>query len=190
MTPTGTPERSRASSLVVAELGKPHGIRGEVTALLRGVSSEQLSTLPGLRARGTDGVEFAIRIERVRPKSGGWILSFAGVRDRDAAEELRGAVLLANREDLPAPEPGEWYVSDLEGLQVVTDDGRGLGVLAEVLQLPANDVFVVRDGAREVLLPAIDDVIVAVDLEAGRMVVHLLPGLVEETEGDPAPGIE
>ena len=67
------------------------------------------------------------------------------------------------------------------GLEVVTDEGETLGRLEEVLELPANDVYVVRSEKGEVLLPAIDDVIVAVDLPEQRMTVHLLPGLIEET---------
>jgi len=165
----------------VAELGRPHGIRGEITALLRGLSGAELAAIETLRIRRVGGTEGPVRVAGARPKGRGWILRLDGVRDRDAAESLRGAVILAAPSDLPEREPGEWWAEDLVGLEVVSDGGEPLGRLEEVLELPANDVYVVRSERGEVLLPAIEDVIVAVDLEANTMTVHLLPGLIDET---------
>ncbi len=165
----------------VAELGKPHGIRGEITALLRGVSGDELVAIETLRIRRSDETEAPVRVIRGRPKGTGWILQLDCAGDRSGAEALRGAVILAPRSDLPELEAGEWWVDDLVGLDVVSDEGESLGRLDEVLELPANDVYVVRSDRGEVLLPAIEDVIVEVDLEKKRMTVHLLPGLIEET---------
>jgi len=122
-----------------------------------------------------------VRVIGARSKGAGWILRLDGVTDRNAAEGYRGAVIRAQASDLPELAPGEWWIDDLVGLEVVTDEGKPLGRLEEVLELPANDVYVVRSEKGEVLLPAIEDVIVAVDLEEERMTVHLLPGLIEET---------
>lgn len=163
--------------MVVAEFGRPHGVRGEASARLAGLEADELTKLPRLELRTAKGEVRPARIRHLRPKRGGWILALEGVEDRDAAAELRGAVLLAPREDLPEPAADEWYVSDLVGLAVATDDGRELGRLEEVLRLPAHDVYVVRGARGEILLPAIADVVLSVDGEAGRMTVHLLPGL-------------
>ena len=164
----------------VAALGKPHGVRGEITALLRGVSGGELAAIETLRIRRADGTEAPVRVAGGRPRGEGWILRLEGVGDRNEAERYRGSVILAPPESLPEPPPGEWWADDLVGLEVVSDRGEPLGRLVEVMSLPANDVYVVRSGDREVLLPATDEVIVGVDLEAGRMTVHLLPGLIEE----------
>jgi 16S rRNA processing protein RimM len=131
-----------------------------------------------------------VRIRALRPKQGGWILALEGLTDRTAAEELRGAVLLAPRVDLPEPDADEWYVPDLVGLVVATEDGRELGRLEEILKLPAHDVYVVRGSGGEILLPAIADVVLGVDVAAGRMTVHLLPGLADEagTESEGSEG--
>lgn len=161
-------------------MGRPHGVRGEVTARLAGLEPAELAGLRRLALRTAAGEERPVRIRRLRPKQGGWIVALEGLTDRGAAEELRGAVLLAPREDLPEPGADEWYVSDLVGLTVTTDDGRELGRLEEVLKLPAHDVYVVRGSWGEILLPAIADVVIAVDGEARRMTVHLLPGLADE----------
>jgi len=153
-------------------------------ARLSGVEPDTLVSLSGLRLLEPDGTERKARVIRARPhKSGGWILVLGGVRDRDGAESLRGAVLIAAREELPPPGEDEWFVADLVGSEVVSDAGEPLGTLEEVLKMPANDVFVVRGPRGEILLPVIDDVIRTVDPEAGRVTVHLLPGLVEESNG-------
>jgi 16S rRNA processing protein RimM len=147
------------------------------------VSGDELTAITTLRVRRANGAEAPVRIEGARPKGAGWILRIDGVEDREGAEELRGAAIVAPREDLPEPRPGEWWIDDLVGLEVVSDDGAALGRLVDVWTLPANDVYVVRSADREVLLPAIEDVIVGVDLEKRMMTVHLLPGLIEGANG-------
>ncbi|HMB67729.1 MAG TPA: ribosome maturation factor RimM [bacterium] len=169
----------REGWLIVAELGRPHGIRGEVMIRLGGVEPEELAELRGLRLLRPDGREMAVRVRRLRPKPPGWILDLREIADRGEAEAWRGSLVIAARDTLPEAEEGEWYDADLVGLDVVTDRGETLGRLEEVMHLPANDVFVVR-GAREILLPVTDEVVRGVDREAGRVTVHLLPGLVEE----------
>ena len=172
---------SGGEPLIVAELGKAHGIRGEIVARLSGVTAEELVAMEGLRLRTPEGAESPVRVTRGRPRSqGGWILELDALGDRNAAEAARGGVLVADRDQLAEPEAGEWFVADLVGLAVVEEGGEELGELTEVLKLPANDVFVVHGKRGEVLLPVIDDVIVDVDLEAGRVTVRLLPGLLDE----------
>ncbi|MCA9753137.1 MAG: 16S rRNA processing protein RimM [Gemmatimonadetes bacterium] len=167
--------------LVVAELGRPHGIRGEVTARLFGVTPEELLALSGLTLRRPeeDGKPRRVRVLDVRPRKIGWIVRVDAARDRSAAESLRGSEILARRQDLPAREDGEWLVADLVGLAVETEDGEALGTLAEVMLLPANDVLVVRGEQGELLLPFLEDVLVRVDPGEGRMVVRVPPGLRE-----------
>lgn len=165
--------------LVVAELARPHGIRGEVTARLAGVSGEDLLSL-ALKMRRSEGDGLVnVRVTRARPRPGWWILELEHVHDRNGAEKLRGAVLLASRKDLPAPEPGEWYVADLVGLTVRDEAAGELGRLEEVLKLPANDVFVIRGARGEVLVPVLEDVIESVDEEARVMHVRLPVGLLD-----------
>jgi 16S rRNA processing protein RimM len=179
-------ERSTPGSnetLVVAELGPAHGIRGEITARLCGVEPAWLQGRSGVILRERDGKERGVVVERIRPKKDHWILEIDLLKDRSRAEATRGAVLLVPRVELPPPDGGEWYVADLVGLAVVTEAGESLGVLEEVLKLPANDVFVVRGGRGEILLPVTDEVVRAVDLGEGRVVVRLLPGLVDEEGG-------
>ena len=166
--------------LIVAELGRPHGVRGEIMARLSGIHVDEFVAIGRFTLRRRDGSEGPIDVESARPKKDGWILSLGAVRDRDDADGLRGAVLLADRSELPEPDENEWFVADLVGMTVTTDDGETLGEIADVLVLPANDVLVVRGPRGEILLPVTDEVVKEVDVAAARMRVHVLPGLLDE----------
>jgi 16S rRNA processing protein RimM len=126
-----------------------------------------------------DGVEH--RVEWSRPAPGGLVVKLAGVDDRAAAEIYTGRYLeVDERAGRPAGE-GRFYHHQLIGLEVVTAAGRDLGRLEEVLEKPANDVWVSRNGATEHLIPATKDAVVSVDLDAGRIVVADWLLTVEET---------
>ena len=93
-------------------------------------------------------------------------------------ERLKGAELLIPREEAIELEEGEYFIPDLLGLRVVTDDGRDLGVIRDVIETGANNVYDVRgEDGKSILIPAIPDCILDVRLEEGAMTVHLLPGL-------------
>jgi 16S rRNA processing protein RimM len=169
-----------AGWLIVAELGPAHGIRGEITARVSGIEPSALAGVEGLVLRTADGAERPVRVSRVRAKKTGPILAIDSVATRTEAESLRNGVLLARREALPEPDEGEWWVADLLGLAVESDEGEELGTLEEVIPLPANDVLVVRGRRGEVLLPLTEEVVREVDLAAKRMVVRILPGLLDE----------
>ena len=105
---------------------------------------------------------------------------FAGYDSIEAAERLRGALIEIEAAELPPLPEGEYYRHDLIGLRVVTRDGELLGELADILATGANDVYVVRRAAAaDVLLPAIADVVLRVDLVARELVVDPLPGLLD-----------
>jgi 16S rRNA processing protein RimM len=99
------------------------------------------------------------------------ILSLSGLDDRAAAERLEGAHLEVPEEDLHPLPAWTWYRHQLVGLDVVTAGGRDLGKLTEVMERPANDVWVAMRDSSEHLIPAIRDAVLSVDLEAGRVVI-------------------
>jgi 16S rRNA processing protein RimM len=121
-------------------------------------------------------------LEAVRPHKGVLLIKLGGCDDRDAAEELRGMLVQIPLEEAVPLEEGEYYHFQLEGMDVETDGGEWLGRVAEVLEAGAHDVFLVRGPRGEVLLPSVEDVILQLDLEARKMIVHLLPGMLEESE--------
>jgi 16S rRNA processing protein RimM len=118
-----------------------------------------------------------IRAERVNAAA--IRLTLEGLDDPDAAEALRGASVSVLISDLPPKEPGEFYYYEAIGCSVATTDGRLIGVIEDVIATGANDVWVVRDGATEVLVPVIENVVKSMDLGARRMVVEAVPGLLD-----------
>ncbi|HEX2033244.1 MAG TPA: ribosome maturation factor RimM [Chloroflexota bacterium] len=125
-----------------------------------------------------------------RPHGQGLILRLDTVQSRDAARALYGQYLyVPEAEAVDLPE-GEYFVHQIVGLEVRTAEGEVLGRVAEVLETGSNDVYVVQGPRGEVLLPATKEVIKAVDVPGGTMLVELLPGLLEGGEtasGSPAP---
>jgi len=102
-----------------------------------------------------------------------------GVGDPGEAERLRGATVLIAVADLPPAGPGEFYYFQVMGCEVVTAEGLRVGVIEEVFSNGANDVWVVRDGKAEVLVPVIADVVKTIDLEARKITIEAVPGLLD-----------
>ncbi|WP_314177041.1 ribosome maturation factor RimM [Streptomyces winkii] len=179
--------------LVVARIGRAHGIKGEVTVEVR--TDEPESRLAPGAVLATDPPRpQPLTIERGRVHSGRLLLRFEGVQDRDAAEALRNTLLIAEVDPDEQPEdPDEFYDHQLVDLDVVTGDGTAVGRVEEVAHPPGQDLLVVRreDGG-EALIPFVAEIVPEVDLAAQRIVVEPPPGLLDEAGTDEAgePGAE
>jgi 16S rRNA processing protein RimM len=123
-----------------------------------------------------DGHE-PIVLERARLDRHGAILKLAGVDSREDAERLRGQILCVAEADAVQLPGGTYFWHQIVGLRVHSDEGEDLGLVAEIIPTGGNDVYVVRDGGREILLPAIKDVVREIDLAGGIMTVHMIEGL-------------
>jgi 16S rRNA processing protein RimM len=169
--------------VAVGRIVRPHGIRGEVVVHRFGDGPGMLD--PGARLGfGETGVELVVSASR--PHGGNWIVGFDGVNDRNRAETLTGATLTVEAEALPPLPEGTYYSFQLIGLRVRTGEGTLLGTLEEILETGAQDVYVVRGEGRELLLPALREVVTTVDLDRGEMTVVIPPGLIEAEA--PPPG--
>lgn len=170
--------------LAIGRIIAPHGIRGEVKVEVLTDFPERFK--PGTHVflgAGTEDPEARpAKIAAARPHKGGFLVKLDIVPDRNAAELVRNRYLLIPAADAMPLGEHENYLHDLIGLEVETTDGQHLGELREVLFTNANDVYVVRGAAGEVLLPAIRDVVLQVDLPARRMVVALPEGLLDAAE--------
>ncbi len=157
----------------------PHGLKGAVRFRPDNADSTVLARGMRVMLEGPNGRE-AHRIAEVAPLGHRALrLVLDDISDADAGAALKGRVLLIDAKDLPAPEPGEFYHFQALGCEVMTLDGRRLGSVAEIFATGANDVMVVRDGAREILVPIIADVVRSIDLEARRVVIDPIPGLLD-----------
>src|SRR5512135_1586499 len=124
---------------------------------------------------GPDHHEYTV--QSFRAYQNNWLLKLDGVDTRNDAELLQGRSVSIKRQDRPAPADAEYFTNQIIGLAVETIDGVVLGQITEILKTGANDVYVVKNERREILLPAQDEVIREIDVEHGKMIVKLLPGL-------------
>ena len=166
--------------LVVGRVGKPHGINGAVTVEVR-TDDPDARFAPGSSLRTDPAERGPLVIEEARSRPGGLVVTFAGRTSREDAEALRGTVLLVDSADLPPIDTDdEWYDHDLLGLAVVDPAGAALGTVADVVHSPASDLLVVRDAdGGEHLVPFVRELVPAVDVPGGRVVVDPPDGLLD-----------
>ena len=170
----------REPTVVVGRITRAHGTRGEVAVLVLSETPERFAD--EARVFLEDGTP--LTVERSRAHGGRLLVKFREVPDRTRAEELRGRLLVVPESMLPALPEGAWWPHQIEGCEVVTESGRSLGRVVEVVPNPANDLWVARVGEVETLIPALRDVLVSVDVEARRIVVREVPGLTAPEGGE------
>lgn len=124
---------------------------------------------------GDDHSPAVVESHQVRGRKA--VLKLAGVDDRVEAEKLQGLLIQVPLDEARPLEEDEYYLYQIVGLEVWTREGEYLGRVAEVLETGSNDVYLVREGTQEILIPALSDVVLDVDLNAGRMEVQLMKGL-------------
>jgi 16S rRNA processing protein RimM len=163
--------------LIIGEIVGVHGIRGNVKILPHAETEPLFDPARPLVIAHRDGRREQRVLRWVKPHKRLLLASIEGVESRADAELLVGARAVVRRADLPEPEPGSYYWNDLLGLAVYTRESAYLGVLENIIATGSNDVYVVRRGQRETLVPALATVVVEVDLEAGTMHVDLPEGL-------------
>ncbi|MGD2050599.1 MAG: ribosome maturation factor RimM [Chloroflexota bacterium] len=169
-------ETSEPRFLVIGRVIKPHGVRGEVKVEVHTELPERFDWLEQVYIGDPDPI--AVPIEKVRFHKSWVILKLAGYSDRNEAEKLRAQWLHVPEDEALPLEEGEYYLFQVIGFTVITDEGQVLGQVTEVIETKANNVFVVEGPNGEILLPDIDEVIKEVDLENGHLLVHLIPGLL------------
>ncbi|WP_393061125.1 ribosome maturation factor RimM [Streptomyces sp. LN549] len=169
--------------LVVARIGRAHGIKGEVTVEVR-TDEPELRLGPGAVLATEPASTGPLTIETGRVHSGRLLLRFEGVRDRTAAEALRNTLLIADVDPAELPEdPEEFYDHQLMDLDVVLADGTEIGRITEITHLPSQDLFIVeRPDGTEVMIPFVEEIVSEIDLEEQRAVITPPPGLIDESQ--------
>ena len=166
--------------LVVGRVGKPHGVRGEVTVDVR-TDDPDTRFAPGSSLRTDPADRGPLTVADVHPRSGGIVVYFEDVDSREGAEALRGTLLVVDSDDLPElADPDEFYDHQLVGLRAELPDGAELGTVEDVLHAPAEDLLAITgpDGA-ELLVPFVSAIVPTVDLRGGRVVVDPPEGLLD-----------
>ncbi len=167
--------------IVVGRITATHGIRGQVRLHSYSGNLDNLRSAENVFLRLPGGSLTEISIRQVNSHGGKVLLSLAGYDSIEASNPLISSELLLYKDKLPEPEADEFYWHELIGMTVVTDDGKKLGRLSEIMETGANDVYVVQneDSKREYLIPAIASVISKIDLAEGCMTITPLEGLLD-----------
>jgi 16S rRNA processing protein RimM len=161
-------------TVAVGRITRAHGVQGEVAVLV-------ISEVPGRFADGAtvwleDGR--TLTVESSRPHKDRLLVRFRGVNDREQAEALQKALLVVPESSSPELPEGSWWDHRIVGCALETDTGDSLGIVREVIHTAANDVWsAVDEDGTETLVPVLRDVVVEVDVDAGRIVVREIPGL-------------
>lgn len=167
--------------VVVARIGKAHGLRGEVTAqVLTGAPDERF--VPGATFETEPAAAGPLVLRSARDNNGILLLGFENTNDRTGAEALRGTQLLAEvLED--DDDQDSWYERDLVGLKAVTVCGDEIGEVTALQSRPSQDLLVLRlTNGRQALVPFVTAIVPEVDLEGGRVVLDPPPGLLDLDE--------
>ena len=164
--------------LQVGVISSTHGVRGEVKVF---PTTDDVTRFKKLKKviLDTGREHIPLEIESVKFFKQFAILKFKGIDNINDIEKYKGKSLLVDREHAVKLKRDEYFIADMIGLQVYTDDGEMFGTLKDVLETGANDVYIIDSSKHgEVLIPAIKQCILDVDIENGKMVIHLMEGLV------------
>lgn len=164
--------------LQVGVISSTHGVRGEVKVFPTTDDKNRFKKLKKV-ILDTGKEQMPLEIEGVKFFKQFAILKFKGIDNINDIEKYKGRSLLVERANAVRLRKDEYFIADMIGMDVYTEDGAIFGKLTDVMETGANDVYVVETTkGQEVLIPAIKQCILEVDVEAGKMVVHLLEGLV------------
>jgi 16S rRNA processing protein RimM len=163
------------SRIVIGRISGPHGIKGEIRIEYFNPENPRLfSRYQMIFIQGDTGSPQPYRPLAVRPHKKFILALLEGIRTRAEAEELKGRMVLVDPAELPPLEADEYYWHEILGMRVVTEAGEDVGRIAEIFPTGSNDVYVVRQGEKETLVPAIKDVVVSIDKKTRTMVIHPL----------------
>lgn len=166
----------------LGKLTRTHGLKGELKFypfisnlnVCRGFRRFFLDTGAGERKK-----EYAV--ESLRGNNAPLIAKIKGCDSFEGAQALCGSTAFVLKEEFKKLPKGEYYWFEIEGLNVFDEAGRFYGCVTEIIETGSNDVYVVKDGKRELLLPAIEMVIKSIDLKQQKLVFHIIEGLLEDT---------
>ena len=168
----------RDDVLVVGRVGHAHGVRGEVSVDVRTDDPDRRYATGSVLL--TDPDRGPLTVERSRPHHGRLLVQFAEVGDRNAAEALRGILLVVDQASAGDAGEDEWWDHDLVGLAAETVRGGKIGTVTEVIHVPGPPLLaIVTPEGRELLVPFVADIVPEVDVPGGRVVVDPPEGLLE-----------
>ena len=182
MTPGAGHQKPEATEklVMIGEISKPHGIRGEVKVYSFSGQPENFAYYNTIVLRRKSGEEAGTyKIVRTRVQGKVAILLLEGLNTRDAAEALQGCTVWLDPAELQKLEPDEYYWHQLKGLTVLTESGRELGAVVDLFSTPAHDIMVVKGEGREYLIPVKTEIVINIDESGGKIYISPPAGLLD-----------
>ena len=168
-----------SKTVLIGKIQATQGIRGQLRVIPFAGDASSISELESVMVKAPGGALERFPVVSAKAHGKRVILTLKPFDNINQVLHLVGREIYADRGSLPELPSDEYYWSDLLGLQVATEDGEALGELVDIIETGSNDVYVVRQDGREVLIPALEDVVLAVDLAANSMTVSLPEGLLD-----------
>lgn len=162
--------------LEIGKIVNTHGLRGEVKVVPWTNTPDVFEDIEYVYVKGKEEKKF--EISNIKYQKNNIIVKLKGLDDITDAERLKNAVLTTDREQLPELSEGEYYIEDLIGCEIFSEEGKSYGRLDDVINTGSKDIYVVkRQGMKDLLIPVIDEVVLNIDIEAKKIIVRLMEGL-------------
>ncbi len=167
-------------SFQVGVIASTHGLAGEVNVFPTTQDPDRFKKLKKVTLHTQKGEEILLDVVSARFFKKFVIVKFKQFNNINEVEKFRGCELTIDRKDAIKLEKGEYYCADLIGLTIVDEEGTELGTLTEILQTGANDVYEMtqKDSEEKIYIPAIKDCVKEIDVDAGKIIIHVMPGLL------------
>jgi 16S rRNA processing protein RimM len=168
--------------ITVGRILRPHGLRGDVKVDPSTDWPDRFAELRTLCVVMPVRPGKWIKIEQVRIQQGDVILKLSGFENRSQADTLRGAELCTRENELPFLPEGHYYIHDLVGMNVKTVPGEKIGSVVDVIQMPAQDIYIVDVHGREAMIPAVKEFVKRIDLQKKEIIIDPIEGLIDSDE--------
>jgi 16S rRNA processing protein RimM len=167
------------SWISIGFIRRPHGVKGHVLVDALSDIPDRFRNLKQVWVEKSDGQRTSVEIEALKDTGNALLIKFRDIHTPEQAALLRGGYIQIALENAATLPEGRYYVFELIGCRVVSDQGDEIGVLRDILEMPAHDIFVVDTPRGEALIPAVRDVTLAIEPEQRRIIVRLVPGMID-----------
>jgi 16S rRNA processing protein RimM len=165
--------------IAIGRISKPIGRRGEIKIIPLTDDPQRFAILRSVWVGHQDATARQLDVIAVRLNARQAAVSLSGIENADAAEQLRDQYLFVPKEEVIKLRTGSYFIDDVIGCEVVTEEKIKIGEVSDLLSLPANDVWVIWNGEKEILIPAVKEIIKHVDVEKKRIIIHAPEGLLD-----------
>ena len=165
--------------VAIGKISGAVGLKGEVKVARWSDSLERFGLLKKVWIGVDEADTQEVVVDGVRLSGGVPILKLNGIDSRSAAEQLKEKLVWIPAIDVVQPPEGSYFIDDVMGMEVVTEEGKRVGIISDILQLPSNDLWQVDSGTRMISIPAVKEFVRKVDLQGRKVVIHEVEGLLD-----------